>query len=944
MCSISHFYKIPKRFFVFSTGTAPQKKNGENCTIKMEYSVNCPGMGEMHNFKSGVVATGGEDGIIMFSDVSNEHSVLQKHQIQCDGMIVSFGITKDEKHIIACSDNDLKISMYSYPECKFESIVYRGTVSTKQICVSENYIAVAGEDPNTRVLRWGEKGQFDTAMVLKGESSEVKSVEISKDEMLVATADCDGELKVFELKSGKMVYSMKMVDANDCYNDDLLCGMDFHPTRPMLAVSGGRKIRILNTEDWQCTEWEAKHTNVVSLVKYSEDGKFLVSADLDKNVVIWEGRNRIRSVQCSHIVLGACWNNRALTLLHAGGKIVYYENMVEKNKAENNVVPVSTVADVVSDEDSVPLNEKSSSRFIEDEADSDHDEDGGLDAIKAKFGFNKDNQPIEGYEGHVNEDTDSIHHNDENGVGSTGFQPAAGSNVPLSLYMKPSVRQEPFQSGSIRKHNMSILAWNTIGDIQSVATDDHNVVKIEFVDKANRTIKFNDQYFFSIAALDENGAMFASTSRIDENDELPSYLFYRSFSAWTSQASWHASLPQGEDALVVATGNGWCAVGTSKFNIRIHSTTGGTLRSIFQIPGDVVAMTGNDNYLGIVYHQPGGSKMLHEAQNLAYKLLCIHDTKTSILSEGGMAITPGSTLTWMGFGDQNMLFCANSEGILQALCATAGWQWVPVLVKENIPSMNSGVCANLWHVGVVQGRLLYFALPQDIDSPNIRGAQRPIPSTIALDKTNEPGDVLGSTGSLWKSLSLGYQQYLILYKANIFEDYKHMMSLSTNVASIVAGQTESDKATLQAMKAAASTDQVGRAYDLASQLFLEKSFAIATKIATHFGHSALAHRIQDLEDSRFTFDINIDDPIQEEAPHEYTHRVERSVSEDSFQAPPNNPVSESDEENVPPVVVSQPSKNPFAVKNSDTVGSKRKPASAVLEALRSPTKKKLQTK
>lgn len=116
--------------------------------------------------------------------------------------------------------------------------------------------------------------------------------------------------------------------------------------------------------------------------------------------------------------------------------------------------------------------------------------------------------------------------------------------------------------------------------------------------------------------LGEHGALYACPVQ----DDMPSVVHYRPYESWTMQADWHLNLPQNESAVAIAvggvpstmdhslkpaTGNGCCAVATSKGNIRFLTTSGIQVHVVDLGGQDVVAMAMGREWLFVAHRSHG---------------------------------------------------------------------------------------------------------------------------------------------------------------------------------------------------------------------------------------------------------------------------------------------------------------------------------------------------
>ena len=72
------------------------------------------------------------------------------------------------------------------------------------------------------------------------------------------------------------------------------------------------------------------------------------------------------------------------------------------------------------------------------------------------------------------------------------------------------------------------------------------------------------------SADDLQGALYASQSSAG----VPSMLAFKPFDSWAPGSDWTLGLPQGEEAVAVATGTTFCAAVTSRHCLRIFSISG----------------------------------------------------------------------------------------------------------------------------------------------------------------------------------------------------------------------------------------------------------------------------------------------------------------------------------------------------------------------------------
>lgn len=912
--------------------------------------VHSSGYGDIHLIHSSdsvIMATSGEDGKVRFTDAKSND---KRGQIQMKDMVSAFAVTPDEKHVIACCLEDNTVYQFSYPECAMEKMVLRSTVSIFHLAVSSNYIVVASEDPVTRVLSVQSFDNTDAdepvipEIKLKGHDGSVNSVALSKDDQFVATACVsEGIVMVFSVPDGKRVWSTDAIDTSVRFDDDMLCRPDWDPTGKYLAVPGQKEIELREygtfTLAGRLHHATNGHSEPVNAVSWSPNGLYLASSCLGKQLRIWdvERRECIESYQFDYILTGMEWSKteNSLAILNVGGACAYITPIIPERMTAPFGMP------------QVPQQEQrqeSNSRFILNEVEESNDNTISVSDIKNQYGFGD------------GEDLDMI--DDEDDEQSLGGR---ADTEPVAVVIRETDRQAAFQPGSATEENIHILAWTPTGEIQSIPSGDYNLVKVEFSNKSRRMVKFQDQYFFTMAALSENGAVFAAKASNDNQDDdlslddaIPSVVFYRAFDAWSTRVTWSIPLPTNENAMAVAAGDDWVAVATSTNLIRVYNAVSGTVKCIVHAPGSVVAMTAHLSYLAITYHLPGGEKMHQDSQPIGYTMYYVELSSMEHMSSGRVPLQPHTTMSWFGFSDVGMLFVSDSSGLIQALHIAMGWQWSPAVIKSNIKGLSNPMeCCRVWCVGIVRDQLLHFALPPGKLTPTLRGKKRPVPSTLSL-KTAAASS--GETPFSWSAKVLQHERHVVLFQHERQRKQKELLEISLS-HEFMAPQAALDKEILQLIKKACADEKPEKAYDLARTLSLEKSYSIAIKIATHFNEQELSDRLQDMQEQRFALDNDEEEVINDllhgnnsmelETPKKYltTQRNSNNIyalpsnDDDDMEAEQQHPSQASlfDENQSPPLNTAPVMPNPFAAKHP-SVEPKRKNVTQLLEEMKSPIK------
>ncbi|RLN95598.1 hypothetical protein BBJ28_00008363 [Nothophytophthora sp. Chile5] len=882
-----------------------------------EISVNVNGNGAMqlittlHQLKGGqipvgsdVVFTSGEDGVLYGTDLATETMVIET--VVSDGPVPSFAVTPEQTRVLLAAEDDNTVASYSMPpDCDMDQLLRRSTVAIRQVTCSASFIAIADEEPVVRVLLRSDTEQM---ILAEGATGAVKSVVLDPQERYLCVSSEDATVRVFALDAAGLRATQATsiaIKHGDIRSEDVLLRCAWQPgdatTGRLLAVPMDKGIIELFERD----TWTPKSRLLlpigrstaadVDILAFSPNGRYLAAATRAKEVFVWELETQsvLRSFKMDYPALGVQFANtlNALVVYHSGGRLAFVKDVIPAGRTPPQHLtglPLSVAASAISTGSSSaavkPKKTKKkhlkASSFVDDEAEVDgahsddeddeeeeatfdDDNEARVEAIKASFGFGTAAEAV------VEEATQ-----DEDVI-----IPTRSSS---SLYRQISPLRtvtEPFQPGSVQDPNgrssnsTSLLAWTPEGEIEVIrgANLSENLVKVEFVDKSRRGFKFNDNYMFSMAFLDDHGAIFAVPRRgrenwedleagANESDVISSFVFYRPFESWASNSSWHKALPDGEDAECVAASREFCAVATSLHTLRIY-TTSGIDYAFLRLPGRVVTMTAKQSLLAVVYQGLHGQMM---CQLLRIRVDSSRE-RVVLVAKGELPMTPPprdvfashkenelaredaaqwSTLTWLGFDDRQILYAVDSFACVQALSPSTAWNWFPIGCVGNALQKKPEERHGIFTLGVVNDSLLYFPLEKGARAPKLRGSHRPVPGTFPLRTASFPKTSKktedSSNGAMWQNVRLcGLEASAGEVNGN-------------DVANqVVKEQAEMDKSLILMMKTACTNDEPARVLDLAKCLHLEKSHQIAQKLAIHFSLRQLQSQLYDLYRVKF---------------------------------------------------------------------------------------------
>ena len=463
----------------------------------------------------------------------------------------------------------------------------------------------------------------------------------------------------------------------------------------------------------------------INIAVFSEDGKHLVTSDLEGKILVWDSqtKNVQRTFHCSPIgpLLDIAWgrgDDYMMAITKTSIARIPEPYAAEKMRtAQSHSLQSSDAGKDKKDVTVAPRRLQRSSQATKavDDQDEDITFEDNVEEIKRSIMNEVKAKEVRG-------DSRDV---DEDGVEDLGVEdesPDIGEFVHEQAPWVAAPLQPPFQPSSTVPDDKSrcYLVWNCVGTITSRQDNINRRIEIKFsnTNGPNKQEAFPDNDEFTMAALCQEGALFANNPKAqaeDDPDERDpssrpgSVIHYHAFPGHVSlhgaNDNFTVTLANGEVALAVAVGSGWAAVATSRRLLRIFSSTGLQL-SVTWLLGPVLCMTGHADTLAIFYHRAAPL----DAPNVDVVVLKLTQGGTSWQQVCSLPVplTAGAKLSWAGFSyDGGYLVIMDSEGLLSTLLRYAGWSWVPVLDTH---AVRKSIDHEYWPIGVKNGRLLYVLL------------------------------------------------------------------------------------------------------------------------------------------------------------------------------------------------------------------------------------------
>mmetsp|Transcript_30588 Transcript_30588/g.42202 ORF Transcript_30588/g.42202 Transcript_30588/m.42202 type:complete len:580 (-) Transcript_30588:9-1748(-) len=383
---------------------------------------------------------------------------------------------------------------------------------------------------------------------------------------------------------------------------------------------------------------------------------------------------------------------------------------------------------------------------------------------------------------------------------------------------------QPGATSDIEKKRR-FLAWNMVGKIVVHQEGLHSSVEVEFADTTkHQPVRFRDNYNLSVAALGEHAAFFAS----QPEGQAPSTILYHPFDSWDTNGEWTLQVPLPVSITGVAIGSTFAAISTSDRMLRFFSV-GGCQTMVMSTGGAVVCLAGYESYLAWVENVSAFGSSLEEPQ-LSLSLYNVKKKEFLVKNER-VCLSEGATVQWMGFSETGLLVTYDSKGKARALVQEWGNIWSVVFDSTLTTSTQTDLLPSeyYWPIGLFQNNLIAIRCKKG-EEPMPRSARAlsvSVPLSIPLLHLSSVGGQLESRVMLSSLLT-------------------EQISRSDNSQDITSRHVEEDKNLLQLINLSCKADRSARAFDLASQLRLDRSIEIARTVADKASMSVLAERIDSL--------------------------------------------------------------------------------------------------
>ncbi|KAJ9065241.1 DNA polymerase alpha accessory factor Mcl1, variant 2 [Entomophthora muscae] len=577
------------------------------------------------------------------------------------------------------------------------------------------------------------------------------------------------------------------------------CIIAYHPLGKMVAlpaIAAGEIQLLRSPELTPYKTLSGGHSAPVKICRWTPNGQFLATAASDASLVVWRAEDWTICAALKHTatITWLDWSptTNLLTLADENGSVTFLDAIVLKNSFRASDWARVTYS----------FAHKLDEMF------------GEQDELAVSDSPSQGATPME-----IDSDVDIM------------SDPAAPAYKPMAAVAVVEV-QPSFQPCAtlVEGSAHQFLAFNNIGYITVFLTQSDPIYSVTFHNKEQlKDYSFSDARLFTIASLDPLGAMFAMHALAADTDDYaddddfvipagakaqPAVLFYRPHGSWDINNSWEAKLPKGEDFQTAVTTSHGPIITTTLGFVRFFSCTGiQTYMCMAPSPTMLSIATDYKELVLHVYHTSAERSQLR----LAYSLYSVSAHQT--IASGPLTLAPEATLEWVGFSDEGLPACSDSNGLVQVLAHPHQPEralWHPVASLDLAKHAPYGLAAGYLYC-------IDTSAPSWITSPRAEQVPWKVP---AMETSQGEAEVEGQLMAQW-----------------VMRD----LSLNTSVSAKSSQALVEDRLLLQLFKKACQDGTSLRySLELAALLNRPSSLQSAIKIANSLNHPTLSERLERL--------------------------------------------------------------------------------------------------
>ncbi|KAG0464421.1 hypothetical protein HPP92_020490 [Vanilla planifolia] len=422
---------------------------------------------------------------------------------------------------LASGSVDHSVKLFTFPDGKFQSNVTRFTLPIRALAFNKSgsLLAAAGDDDGIKLIATVDSS---ISRVLKGHKGSITGLDFDPMNEFLASVDEFGTLIYWELSSGSQVHNLKSVAPNCDSDASVLNCLSWSPDGETLAVPGLKNDVVMYDRDTAEKLFTIKgvHEQPVCFLSWSPNGKYMATSGLDNQVLIWDvdQRQDIERQKFDERISSLSWkpNANALAVIDIMGKFGTWDEPVPScmrspTDGSPNLQSRSVNGHRLFDSD----DEKPSySGSLDEIMEESHGESipHSRKRLKKQSLVDKSDEESDGEDGLLRQIESRMRRNGKSKepVGLGGGSEEFDSSIRIST----SKLQEAFQPGStpVQAGKRRFLCYNLLGSITTMENEGYCHIEIDFHDtgRGPRVPSMTDYFGFTMAALNENGSVFAN--------------------------------------------------------------------------------------------------------------------------------------------------------------------------------------------------------------------------------------------------------------------------------------------------------------------------------------------------------------------------------------------------------------------------------------------------
>ncbi|GBG32000.1 WD repeat-containing protein 1 [Hondaea fermentalgiana] len=471
--------------------------------------------------------------------------------------------------LVACGAKNGQVRLVRSPSGELKELLHRapGPVRDVSFSPSGEHLAVALDENVIRVIELAKPAAFKE---LKGHSAAVKALSWAPQGDLLASAATNGQVIIWSVRDSKALKKLArgtvLADTVEDPDKTEPVQLAWETSGKVLALTAAEGIILLSRDTWSqkimapCGgSGSAKKETVPTALAWSPNGVYLLFANARGEIRLLDTRKnadagtRLDKFDLSSIanqyaspVQRIVWpsRRRGALALSMDGNVHWFASLIPEGLDDALNTPTS------SSSSSSSSSSKESGTQIESEnasaGDKEQTADNAEGGVSKKQGSSQEDgeenidgnneagdvDSVDGDDHHMGDEldmNDDLDDQDE-GTGLYGGPTSAGglvSSQQLDARIKRAIedaqpaqfqRQGVLMPGATPdSEERRFLAWNSVGSVTLRTEETHNSVEIDFANTVDhRRVRFSDHYGFTMAALGESGALFATPGELGE--------------------------------------------------------------------------------------------------------------------------------------------------------------------------------------------------------------------------------------------------------------------------------------------------------------------------------------------------------------------------------------------------------------------------------------------